>query len=137
MIIADLGAVSFLCYCLGTFEVSAIVNGYLWRLVFIGFVLSSVEIMCNTLFVLVLELWEFHHCAFFKSPQLQLYYVNCLIDCNLFLIFHLTGLSSSNLSCMRISLKTSWILWRLRPFILLPHSESYLNNLHFLFWHNV
>lgn len=44
MIIADLGAMSLLCYCLGTFEFSAIVK----RLMSIGFVLSSAEIIRNT-----------------------------------------------------------------------------------------
>lgn len=92
MIIADLDDMSLLCYCLGSFEFSAILKSYLWRLMFKGFVLSSAEIVCNT-FSFYCWSYEGFITVLLKSVASHLHfycflYEKCLIECNLFLIFH-------------------------------------------------
>lgn len=72
MIIADLGAMSLLCYCLSTFKFSAILKSYLWQLRFIGFVLSSAEIICN-IFSFYCWSYEGFIIALLKTSALLLY----------------------------------------------------------------
>ncbi len=68
MIIADLGAMSLLCYCLGTFEL--LMTAYVHRV-------CSEQCWNHTQylrFILQLEFGEFHHCAF-KVHSFSLYLI--------------------------------------------------------------